>query len=78
MIYLYYDISPVSNDLQNSSFAHEMVYNFFVTQTNSDDSTIKLADFGFATRVYAPNSLTKQCGTPFFVGMYALFLHSLL
>lgn len=35
--------------------------------TNSDDSTIKLADFGFATRVYAPNSLTKQCGTPFFV-----------
>jgi len=32
-----------------------------------DDTSIKLADFGFATRVYAPNSLTKQCGTPFFV-----------
>uniref|UniRef100_A0A7S2W826 Protein kinase domain-containing protein n=1 Tax=Eucampia antarctica TaxID=49252 RepID=A0A7S2W826_9STRA len=32
-----------------------------------DDTSIKLADFGFATRVYAPNSLSKQCGTPFFV-----------
>lgn len=35
--------------------------------SDEDDSFIKLADFGFATRVYAPNSLTKQCGTPFFV-----------
>lgn len=33
----------------------------------SDDAFIKLADFGFATRVYGPKSLTKQCGTPFFV-----------
>lgn len=32
-----------------------------------DDVHIKLADFGFAARVYAPESLTKQCGTPFFV-----------
>jgi serine/threonine protein kinase len=26
-----------------------------------------LADFGFAARVHEPKSLTKQCGTPFFV-----------
>jgi calcium/calmodulin-dependent protein kinase I len=32
-----------------------------------EDTSIKLADFGFATRVYSPNSLSKQCGTPFFV-----------
>jgi len=32
-----------------------------------DDSSIKLADFGFASRLYASNSLTKQCGTPYFV-----------
>jgi calcium/calmodulin-dependent protein kinase I len=32
-----------------------------------DDSHIKLADFGFAARVHQPKSLTKQCGTPFFV-----------
>jgi serine/threonine protein kinase len=35
--------------------------------SDMDDSFIKLADFGFATRVYKPKSLTKQCGTPFFV-----------
>jgi calcium/calmodulin-dependent protein kinase I len=33
----------------------------------NDDSFIKLADFGFAARVHQPKSLTKQCGTPFFV-----------
>lgn len=32
-----------------------------------DDVTMMLADFGFAARVYEPMSLTKQCGTPFFV-----------
>ena len=36
--------------------------------SDDDDVSIKLADFGFATRVYEPRSLTKQCGTPFFVG----------
>jgi len=35
--------------------------------SDDDDVQMKLADFGFATRVYSPNSLTKQCGTPFFV-----------
>jgi calcium/calmodulin-dependent protein kinase I len=34
---------------------------------DDDDVEIKLTDFGFATRVYEPRSLTKQCGTPFFV-----------
>jgi len=35
--------------------------------SDDDDVKMKLADFGFATRVYEPESLTKQCGTPFFV-----------
>lgn len=35
--------------------------------SETDDSSIKLADFGFAARVHRPKSLTKQCGTPFFV-----------
>lgn len=35
--------------------------------SDDDDSFIKLADFGFAARVHRPKSLTKQCGTPFFV-----------
>jgi calcium/calmodulin-dependent protein kinase I len=35
--------------------------------SDDNDSYIKLADFGFAARVHEPRSLTKQCGTPFFV-----------
>lgn len=35
--------------------------------SETDDSFIKLADFGFAARVHKPKSLTKKCGTPFFV-----------
>ncbi|KAL9184891.1 hypothetical protein ACHAXT_002668 [Thalassiosira profunda] len=35
--------------------------------SEDDDVQIQLADFGFASRVYEPQSLTKQCGTPFFV-----------
>lgn len=35
--------------------------------SDTDDSFIKLADFGFASRVHKPKSITKQCGTPFFV-----------
>lgn len=35
--------------------------------SDDNDSYIKLADFGFAARVHEPNSLSKQCGTPFFV-----------
>lgn len=32
-----------------------------------NDSNIKIADFGFAKKVYTPNSLTTQCGTPGYV-----------
>eukprot|EP00543_Licmophora_paradoxa_P001047 CAMPEP_0202445100 /NCGR_PEP_ID=MMETSP1360-20130828/3984_1 /ASSEMBLY_ACC=CAM_ASM_000848 /TAXON_ID=515479 /ORGANISM="Licmophora paradoxa, Strain CCMP2313" /LENGTH=504 /DNA_ID=CAMNT_0049061255 /DNA_START=98 /DNA_END=1612 /DNA_ORIENTATION=- len=35
--------------------------------SDDNDSFIKVADFGFAARVHAPKTLTKQCGTPFFV-----------
>lgn len=36
-------------------------------QSESDDSDIKIADFGFAKKVKSPNSLTTQCGTPGYV-----------
>jgi calcium/calmodulin-dependent protein kinase I len=32
-----------------------------------DDTSVKIADFGFAKKVYEPNSLTTQCGTPGYV-----------
>lgn len=35
--------------------------------SDDDDTSVKLADFGFAQRVMSPNSLTRRCGTPFFV-----------
>jgi serine/threonine protein kinase len=36
-------------------------------RTISNDSDIKIADFGFAKKVLTPNSLTTQCGTPGYV-----------
>ena len=36
-------------------------------RTISNDSEIKIADFGFAKKVLTPNSLTTQCGTPGYV-----------
>jgi len=36
-------------------------------QNKTDDSNIKIADFGFAKRVMIPKSLTTQCGTPNYV-----------
>mmetsp|Transcript_7571 Transcript_7571/g.11555 ORF Transcript_7571/g.11555 Transcript_7571/m.11555 type:complete len:345 (-) Transcript_7571:189-1223(-) len=35
--------------------------------SEDDDSTVKIADFGFAKKVRAPQSLTTQCGTPGYV-----------
>mmetsp|Transcript_49152 Transcript_49152/g.119111 ORF Transcript_49152/g.119111 Transcript_49152/m.119111 type:complete len:232 (-) Transcript_49152:2429-3124(-) len=35
--------------------------------SESDDSDIKIADFGFAKKVTKPKSLTTQCGTPGYV-----------
>lgn len=35
--------------------------------SESDDSAVKIADFGFAKKVHKPNSLKTQCGTPGYV-----------
>merc|ERR1719436_69727 len=35
--------------------------------SDDDDTSVKLADFGFAQRVTHPNCLVRRCGTPFFV-----------
>lgn len=35
--------------------------------SEDDDSAVKIADFGFAKKVAAPQSLTTQCGTPGYV-----------
>jgi serine/threonine protein kinase len=35
--------------------------------SEDDDSAVKIADFGFAKKVYTHNSLKTQCGTPGYV-----------
>mmetsp|Transcript_29865 Transcript_29865/g.63948 ORF Transcript_29865/g.63948 Transcript_29865/m.63948 type:complete len:344 (+) Transcript_29865:382-1413(+) len=35
--------------------------------SKSDDSQVKIADFGFAKKVFKENSLSTQCGTPGYV-----------
>lgn len=35
--------------------------------SKDDDSAVKIADFGFAKKVFEENSLTTQCGTPGYV-----------
>jgi len=52
----------------DNSVAHcDMKPKNLLLLSDDDNVQVKLADFGFATRVYEPNTLTKQCGTPFFV-----------
>lgn len=52
----------------NRRIAHcDMKPKNLLLMSEDNDSFIKLADFGFAARVHEPKSLTKQCGTPFFV-----------
>jgi len=56
--YCHEDMSVVHCDLKPRNLLLESM---------DDDISVKLADFGFATRVTAPKSITKRCGTPFFV-----------
>ena len=35
--------------------------------SSADDTSVVIADFGFAARVYASQSLSRRCGTPYFV-----------
>jgi calcium/calmodulin-dependent protein kinase I len=52
----------------NHKIAHcDMKPKNLLLMSEDNDSFIKLADFGFAARCNEPKSLTKQCGTPFFV-----------
>jgi len=44
-------------------------------ETNSSDSRLKIADFGFARRVHSPLSLTTRCGTPTYVAPEILKNH---
>jgi len=64
----------VSNILEALSYCHEQniahrdVNSKNLIFINEDkDRGIKLAGFGFAARCHAPESMTRQCGTPLFV-----------
>lgn len=55
--------------VHGKGFAHcDIKPRNYLLRSKRDDVDVRLADFGFAQHVHAPNSLTSQCGTPFFVG----------
>jgi len=55
--------------VHSRGFAHcDIKPRNYLLRSKRDDTDVRLADFGFAQHVHAPNSLTSQCGTPFFVG----------
>lgn len=57
--------------VHSNGFAHcDIKPRNYLLRSKRDDVDIRLADFGFAQHVHAPNSLTSQCGTPFFVGEF--------
>lgn len=54
--------------LHNNNVAHrDLKPENLLLLSESDDSQVKIADFGFAKKVKAPQSLTTQCGTPGYV-----------
>jgi serine/threonine protein kinase len=60
--------------VHSRGFAHcDIKPRNYLLRSKRDDLDIRLADFGFAQHVHAPNSVTSQCGTPFFVGKFDIF-----
>jgi len=54
--------------LHDNNIAHcDLKSRNLLLRSNDDATSVIIADFGFAAKVYSPNSLTKQCGTPYFV-----------
>jgi calcium/calmodulin-dependent protein kinase I len=66
------DVCKILFDAMKYCHKHQVAHrdlkpeNLLLT-SESDDSDIKIADFGFAKKVKSPNSLTTQCGTPGYV-----------
>jgi serine/threonine protein kinase len=62
------NICEAMDFVHSKGFAHcDIKPRNYLLRSKRDDVDVRLADFGFAQHVHAPNSLTSQCGTPFFV-----------
>ena len=63
-----FEMLKALNYLHGNNIAHcDLKPKNLLLRKKDDDSSVILADFGFATRVYSKQSLQKQCGTPYFV-----------
>lgn len=68
------NICEAMDFVHSKGFAHcDIKPRNYLLRSKRDDVDVRLADFGFAQHVHAPNSLTSQCGTPFFVGKCVSF-----
>lgn len=54
--------------LHEKNIAHcDLKSRNLLLHSSADDTSVVIADFGFAGRVYASQSLSRRCGTPYFV-----------
>ena len=53
---------------------HILRHILLLLRSETDDSSIKIADFGFAKIVRSPQSLKTQCGTPVSCCFYVLLV----
>lgn len=52
-----------------------MCANFLLYQSDADNTSLKIGDFGYAKRVYVPQSLTTLCGSLHYVAPELLKNH---
>lgn len=60
-------ISAIGYCHQNNVAHRDLKPENLLLRSEDNDSDVKIADFGFAKKVFIPNSLTTQCGTPGYV-----------
>lgn len=65
---LVFELLKALRYLHQNNIAHcDLKPKNLLLRTLGNDESVVLADFGLASRFYSPNSLNRNCGTPYFV-----------